>query len=101
MALISLRAFLPADLIGRPGWRDGLEALGVEIANLNIIQSRMALDYHAVYLFLAFAALWTLGLRFSGRATSHLALTALKFLQSGFLRDVNSRRYAETHTLDT
>ncbi|MDB4384302.1 O-antigen ligase family protein [Akkermansiaceae bacterium] len=67
-------AFLPADLIGRPGWREGLEALGVETGKLNVIQWRMALEYHAVYLCLAFAALWILGLRFSARATSQLAL---------------------------
>ena len=74
MVLLSLGAFLPADLIGRPVWRDGLEALGVEAGKLNVIQWRMALEYHAVYLLLAFAALWILGLRFSARATSQLAL---------------------------
>ena len=65
MVLLSLGAFLPADLIGRPGWRDELEALGVETGKLNVIQWQMALEYHAVYLFLAFAAFWILGLRFS------------------------------------
>ena len=74
MVLLSLGAFLPADLIGRPGWRDELEALGVETGKLNVIQWQMALEYHAVYLFLAFAAFWILGLRFSARATSQLAL---------------------------
>ena len=74
MVLLSLGAFLPADLIGRPGWRDELEALGVETGKLNVIQWQMALEYHAVYFFLAFAALWILGLRFSARATSQLAL---------------------------
>ncbi|MDA7670136.1 O-antigen ligase family protein [Akkermansiaceae bacterium] len=74
MVLLSLSAFLPADLIGRPGWREGLEALGVETGKLNVIQWQMALEYHAVYLCLAFAALWILGLRFSARATSQLAL---------------------------
>ena len=74
MVLLSLGAFLPADFIGRPGWRDGLEALGVETGKLNVIQWQMALEYHAVYLFLAFAAFWILGLRFSARATSQLAL---------------------------
>ncbi|MDB4549141.1 hypothetical protein N9Z98_02680, partial [Akkermansiaceae bacterium] len=74
MVLLSLGAFLPADLIGRPGWRDELEALGVETGKLNVIQWQMALEYHAVYLFLAFAALWILGLRFSARATSQLVL---------------------------
>ncbi|MDB4736001.1 O-antigen ligase family protein [Akkermansiaceae bacterium] len=74
MVLLSLGAFLPADLIGRPGWRDELEALGVETGKLNVIQWQMALEYHAVYLFLAFAALWILGLRFSQRATFQLAL---------------------------
>jgi hypothetical protein len=74
MVLLSLGAFLPADLIGRPGWREGLEALGVETGKLNVIQWRMALEYHAVYFLLAFAALWILGLRFSARATSQLAL---------------------------
>ncbi|MDB4680585.1 O-antigen ligase family protein [Akkermansiaceae bacterium] len=74
MVLLSLGAFLPADLIGRPSWREGLEALGVETGKLNVIQWRMALEYHAVYLCLAFAALWILGLRFSARATSQLAL---------------------------
>ncbi|MDA8979348.1 O-antigen ligase family protein [bacterium] len=74
MVLLSLCAFLPADLIGRPGWRDELEALGVETGKLNVIQWQMALEYHAVYLFLAFAALWILGLRFSARAISQLAL---------------------------
>jgi len=74
MVLLSLGAFLPADLIGRPGWREGLEALGVETGKLNVIQWRMALEYHAVYFFLAFAAFWILGLRFSARATSQLAL---------------------------
>ncbi|MDB4638442.1 O-antigen ligase family protein [bacterium] len=74
MVLLSLGAFLPADLIGRPGWRDELEALGVETGKLNVIQWRMALEYHAVYFFLAFAAFWILGLRFSARATSQLAL---------------------------
>jgi hypothetical protein len=66
--------FLPADLIGRPGWRDELEALGVETGKLNVIQWQMALEYHAVYFFLAFAAFWILGLRFSARATSQLAM---------------------------
>ncbi|MDB4568958.1 O-antigen ligase family protein [Akkermansiaceae bacterium] len=74
MVLLSLGAFLPADLIGRPGWRDELEALGVETGKLNVIQWQMALEYHAVYLFLAFAAFWILGLRFSPRATFQLAL---------------------------
>ncbi|MDB4714203.1 O-antigen ligase family protein [Akkermansiaceae bacterium] len=74
MVLLSLGAFLPADLIGRPGWRDELEALGVETGKLNVIQWQMALEYHAVYLFLAFAAFWILGLRFSARATSQLAM---------------------------
>ncbi|MDA7870148.1 O-antigen ligase family protein [Akkermansiaceae bacterium] len=74
MVLLSLGAFLPADLIGRPGWREGLEALGVETGKLNVIQWQMALEYHAVYLFLAFAAFWILGLRFSARATSQLAM---------------------------
>lgn len=74
MVLLSLGAFLPADLIGRPSWRDELEALGVETGKLNVIQWKMALEYHAVYLFLAFAAFWILGLRFSARATSQLAL---------------------------
>ncbi|MDA7659042.1 O-antigen ligase family protein [Akkermansiaceae bacterium] len=74
MVLLSLGAFLPADLIGRPGWRDELEALGVETGKLNVIQWQMALEYHAVYLCLAFAAFWILGLRFSARATSQLAL---------------------------
>jgi len=74
MVLLSLGAFLPADFIGRPGWREGLEALGVETGKLNVIQWQMALEYHAVYLFLAFAALWILGLRFSARATTQLAL---------------------------
>ncbi|MDB4805593.1 O-antigen ligase family protein [Akkermansiaceae bacterium] len=74
MVLLSLGAFLPADLIGRPGWREGLEALGVETGKLNVIQWQMALEYHAVYLFLAFAAFWILGLRFSARATSQLVL---------------------------
>ncbi|MDA7891613.1 O-antigen ligase family protein [Akkermansiaceae bacterium] len=74
MVLLSLGAFLPADLIGRPGWRDEFEALGVETGKLNVIQWRMALEYHAVYLCLAFAALWILGLRFSARASSQLAL---------------------------
>ncbi|MDB4586211.1 O-antigen ligase family protein [Akkermansiaceae bacterium] len=74
MVLLSLGAFLPADFIGRPGWREGLEALGVETGKLNVIQWQMALEYHAVYLFLAFAAFWILGLRFSARATSQLAL---------------------------
>ncbi|MDA7655152.1 O-antigen ligase family protein [Akkermansiaceae bacterium] len=74
MIFLSLGAFLPADLIGRPSWRDELEALGVETGKLNVIQWRMALEYHAVYFFLAFAALWILGLRFSARATSQLAL---------------------------
>ena len=74
MVLLSLGAFLPADFIGRPGWRDGLEALGVETGKLNVIQWRMALEYHAVYFFLAFAAFWILGLRFSARATSQLAM---------------------------
>ncbi|MDA7643273.1 O-antigen ligase family protein [Akkermansiaceae bacterium] len=74
MVLLSLGAFLPADLIGRPGWREGLEALGVETGKLNVIQWQMALEYHAVYFFLAFAAFWILGLRFSTRATSQLAL---------------------------
>ena len=74
MVLLSLGAFLPSHLIGRPVWRDGLEALGVEAGKLNVIQWRMALEYHAVYLLLAFAALWILGLRFSARATSQLAL---------------------------
>ena len=69
MVLLSLGAFLPADLIGRPGWRDELEALGVETGKLNVIQWQIALEYHAVYFFLAFAALWILGLRFSARAT--------------------------------
>ncbi|MDA7934099.1 O-antigen ligase family protein [Akkermansiaceae bacterium] len=74
MVLLSLGAFLPADLIGRPGWREGLEALGVETGKLNVIQWQMALEYHAVYLCLAFAALWILGLRFSACASSQLAL---------------------------
>ncbi|MDB4470954.1 O-antigen ligase family protein [Akkermansiaceae bacterium] len=74
MVLLSLGAFLPADFIGRPGWRDELEALGMETGKLNVIQWQMALEYHAVYLFLAFAAFWILGLRFSGRATSQLAM---------------------------
>ncbi|MDA7624419.1 O-antigen ligase family protein [Akkermansiaceae bacterium] len=74
MVLLSLGGFLPADFIGRPGWREGLEALGVETGKLNVIQWQMALEYHAVYLFLAFAAFWILGLRFSARATSQLAL---------------------------
>ena len=74
MVLLSLGAFLPADLIGRPGWREGLEALGVETGKLTVIQWQMALEYHAVYLFLAFAAFWILGLRFSARATSQLAM---------------------------
>ena len=74
MILLSLGAFLPADLIGRPGWREGLEALGVETGKLNVIQWQMALEYHAVYFFLAFAAFWILGLRFSARATSQLAM---------------------------
>ncbi|MDA9830217.1 O-antigen ligase family protein [Akkermansiaceae bacterium] len=74
MVLLSLGAFLPADLIGRPGWREGLEALGVETGKLNVIQWQMALEYHTVYLCLAFAALWILGLRFSARASSQLAL---------------------------
>ena len=74
MVLLSLGAFLPADLIGRPGWREELEALGVETGKLNVIQWRMALEYHAVYFCLAFAALWILGLRFSARATSQLAM---------------------------
>jgi hypothetical protein len=74
MVLLSLGTFLPADLIGRPGWRDGLEALGVETGKLIVIQWQMALEYHAVYFCLAFAALWILGLRFSARATSQLAL---------------------------
>ena len=74
MVLLSLGAYLPADLIGRPGWREGLEALGVETGKLNVIQWRMALEYHAVYFFLAFAAFWILGLRFSARATSQLAI---------------------------
>ena len=74
MVLLSLGAFLPSHLIGRPSWRDGLEALGVETGKLHVIQWQMALEYHAVYLFLAFAAFWILGLRFSARATSQLAL---------------------------
>ncbi|MDB4459922.1 O-antigen ligase family protein [Akkermansiaceae bacterium] len=74
MVLLSLGAFLPADLIGRPSWRDELEALGVETGKLNVIQWQMALEYHAVYFGLAFAALWILGLRFSKRTTSQLAL---------------------------
>ncbi|MDA7884113.1 O-antigen ligase family protein [Akkermansiaceae bacterium] len=74
MVLLSLGGFLPADFIGRPGWRDELEALGVETGKLTVIQWQMALEYHAVYLFLAFAAFWILGLRFSARATSQLAL---------------------------
>ncbi|MDA7497946.1 O-antigen ligase family protein [bacterium] len=74
MVLLSLGAFLPADFIGRPGWRDELEALGVETGKLSVIQWQMALEYHAVYLCLAFAAFWILGLRFSARATSQLAL---------------------------
>ena len=49
MVLLSLGAFLPADLIGRPGWRNELEALGVETGKLNVIQWRMALEYHSVY----------------------------------------------------
>ncbi|MDB4424352.1 O-antigen ligase family protein [Akkermansiaceae bacterium] len=75
MVLLSFCAFLPADLIGRPGWRDELEALGVETGKLNVIQWQMALEYHAVYFFLAFAAFWILGLRFSTRATSQLVMT--------------------------
>ena len=74
MVLLSLGAFLPAEFIGRPGWREELEALGVETGKLNVIQWRMALEYHAVYLCLAFVALWILGLRFSARATSQLAM---------------------------
>ena len=74
MVLLSFCAFLPADLIGRPDWRDGLEALGAETGKLNVIQWRMALEYHAVYLCLAFAVFWILGLRFSARATSQLAM---------------------------
>ncbi len=74
MVLLSLGAFLPADLIGRPGWREGLEALGVETGKLNVIQWQMAIEYHVVYFFLAFAAFWILGLRFSTRATSQLAM---------------------------
>jgi len=74
MVLLSLGAFLPADLIGRPSWREGLEALGVETGKLNVIQWQMALEYHAVYFFLAFTAFWILGLRFSARATSQLAM---------------------------
>ncbi|MDB4761650.1 O-antigen ligase family protein [bacterium] len=74
MVLLSLGAFLPADFIGRPGWRDELEALGVETGKLHVIQWQMALEYHAVYVCLAFAAFWVLGLRFSARATSQLAL---------------------------
>ncbi|MDC0280856.1 O-antigen ligase family protein [Akkermansiaceae bacterium] len=74
MVLLSLGGFLPADFIGRPGWRDELEALGVETGKLNVIQWQMALEYHAVYLCLAFAAFWILGLRFSARASSQLAL---------------------------
>ena len=75
MVLLSLGAFLPADLIGRPGWREELETLGVETGKLNVIQWQMALEYHAVYLCLAFAAFWILGLRFSARATSQLVMT--------------------------
>ncbi|MDA7907713.1 O-antigen ligase family protein [Akkermansiaceae bacterium] len=74
MVLLSFCAFLPADVIGRPEWRDGLEALGAETGKLNVIQWRMALEYHAVYLCLAFAVFWILGLRFSARATSQLAM---------------------------
>jgi len=74
MILLSLGAFLPADLIGRPSWREGLEALGVETGKLNVIQWQMALEYHSVYFFLAFSAFWILGLRFSARVTSQLAL---------------------------
>ncbi|MDB4447311.1 O-antigen ligase family protein [Akkermansiaceae bacterium] len=74
MIFFSFCGYLPADVIGRPGWRDGIDALGVETGKLSVIQWRMALEYHAVYLFLAFAALWILGLRFSARATSQLAL---------------------------
>jgi hypothetical protein len=47
----------------------------VETGKLNVIQWQMALEYHAVYLCLAFAAFWILGLRFSARATSQLVMT--------------------------
>ncbi len=72
--LLAMAQFLPAEWGGIPGWRRGLEVLGVRTGPLVVIQARQAVELLLVW-FLGFGwVLWLGGFRVRGAAPGVLAL---------------------------